>query len=413
MKLCTYCKGTHLESNCPLYAKAMALIKNVPVLKSPTFSSNPPAPFVGQYGYPNVNVGILAPGQILPDAETYDDPRGWAARQTPIHDLVGMRASLINSHQVTPVKTGSSAAITAKIVSIAQEVAMSDRPAEVEITLSKLPTSPQLAPDSYTAPTGPSISALQARLTANTHIPHKVDSVVCDTDLKAREGINLLHSKGFDENKIMRLLSIGLLGQAEERKLVPTRWAITATDDMLGKEHLREVKVFPAINDYLFYWGGYLGNYYAIAFLPATWSYELFEMSLRDWRPGQLLPPVSTDAEPFEGRVSYATNTAGGYYTVRLGIVEALQQLKRQASCVAFRFITSEYTLPMGVWVTREATRNALRNPPIRCASKLELQQTIIQTVRQAVGCNPLPLLEKSILFKKTTAQQQLQAFGF
>jgi hypothetical protein len=37
-------------------------------------------------------------------------------------------------------------------------------------------------------------------------------------------------------------LSIGVLGLKKDKKLVPTRWAITATDDILAKKLLEKVK---------------------------------------------------------------------------------------------------------------------------------------------------------------------------
>ena len=39
--------------------------------------------------------------------------------------------------------------------------------------------------------------------------------------------------------------------------------------------------------------------------------------------------------------------------------------IKKQASVIVIRVITDEYTLPLGVWVTREAVRKALANKPI------------------------------------------------
>jgi len=78
----------------------------------------------------------------------------------------------------------------------------------------------------------------------------------------------------------------------------------------------------------------------------------------------------STDYETFKGRSSYANNCAGGYYTVKLAILEKMKELKRQASVLVFRFIDDSYLVPLGVWVTREASRIALKNPSISFADK-------------------------------------------
>ena len=63
------------------------------------------------------------------------------------------------------------------------------------------------------------------------------------------------------------MLSLGLLGR--KRKLVPTRWSITASDDMIGKELKENVLDKPQVNDYYLFSGGDLGNHFGIpAFYP-------------------------------------------------------------------------------------------------------------------------------------------------
>ena len=61
-------------------------------------------------------------------------------------------------------------------------------------------------------------------------------------------------------------------------------------------------------------------------------------------------------------RKKYAKETSGGYYAARLPIVEKLQNMKRKGNVLVFRFITEEYSVPLGVWVVREATRKALKD---------------------------------------------------
>jgi len=67
-----------------------------------------------------------------------------------------------------------------------------------------------------------------------------------DTDVKAETAIDELHSKGVDNYKIQQSLSTGILGQEENRKLVPTRWSITASDDMISKKATGRCQTVPA-----------------------------------------------------------------------------------------------------------------------------------------------------------------------
>jgi hypothetical protein len=191
------------------------------------------------------------------------------------------------------------------------------------------------------------------------------------------------------------MLSVGVFGK--KRKLVPTRWSITATDDILANNFLEKVREQP-LGEHAAYFGNYLGNYYLLLFFPERWSYELFEMYVGT--PDRL--EYSTDNEEFEGRKDYAENCAGGYYTVRMAIAEHLKDNKRQNSVLALRFITNEYVLPLGVWVTREATRKALTNKPIAFGSKELMLNYAKILAKKKFGVDITPILQKSKLLKET-----------
>src|SRR3989338_8697747 len=103
-KLCVYCKGMHSAESCPLYLKAQAFLRSS-AFQGTAFAGSAPAPFVGRFGYPNVNVGILAPPEISESAGIYDAPRDWAAAQFGVPEIVALRASLINSRFKLNVKS--------------------------------------------------------------------------------------------------------------------------------------------------------------------------------------------------------------------------------------------------------------------------------------------------------------------
>ena len=54
----------------------------------------------------------------------------------------------------------------------------------------------------------------------------------------------------FDEYTLSKILSVGVLGLKKDKKLVPTRWSITATDDILAKNLLRKIRDFKWIENY-------------------------------------------------------------------------------------------------------------------------------------------------------------------
>ncbi len=399
---CPYCKGRHDSQQCPFYLKALTLTRIKKTNFTENFQSNSPAPFVGEYGYPHVNVGILAPPERTENVWQYDAPKHWAQQSYQIPQIVDYRTGLMNSHEQANIRQ------TNKIVEISQYIAMADKPVELEVNLKKKPTL-KATFDAYTAPTGPTAQLKKAEITANPSIPTKIDKVVGDIDLKAAEAITYLYKHNFDENFLTKLLSVATLGVKTNRKLVPTKWSITATDDILGKHLLKTIKDY-SVADYTAYFGSYLGNYYLILLLPEIWSYELFEMYLPAFRQTKMLD-YSTDYESFEGRKNYAVDTTGGYYTVRLAILEKLKQMKKQASALVIRVITDEYTLPLGVWVTREATRKTMAKNRITFADDKLMINYAVTLLKNKFGLDITRIIKESKLLNRVKKQKKLNTF--
>lgn len=372
------------------------------------FQGSAPAPFIGRFGYPKVNIGILSP-QISGDTSSYDAPKLWSAQNLPLGNIASLRYGLMNSRTQCNVKDTFK---PSRFRDICQEVGMASTPVELEVSLKERPQL-QLKPEKEIMPFGPQAQVHKAHITANVKVDSRVEKAVGDTDLKAADAILSLYKKGFEENVLTKLISVGNLGLGKNRKLVPTRWSITAVDDTVGKKLIQEAKDFP-IGEYQVYFGGGWGNYYLLLFFPEVWSYELFESYLsykvNPWsKEGNF---YSTDYENYEGRKEYAEETAGGYYAARLGILEKMKELKRQHSCLALRFISSEYNVPLGVWVCREATRKSLAEKPLSFASQELMLQYAQEFIKRKFGFELGLLLKESKLLKEKKEQRRLGEFS-
>ncbi len=372
------------------------------------FAGSAPAPFIGRMGYPNVNVGFLSP-QFSGDTSHYDAPRLWSKGKFSIGQVATMRYGLVNSRTQANIKELYK---HNRQIEIIQEVGMASKPVELEVALMKMPRL-HLTQETAITPFGPGSELRKARITANTKVDNRVERVVADTDLKAMEGVKELYKRGIEENQLMKLISVGTLGLGKNRKLVPTRWSITAVDDMLGKERIEEIKQYAIRGDFRVHFRGYFGNYYLVLFFPETWSYELFETYLETpvnpWSKSGYV--YSTDYEDYSGRKTYAEETAGGYYACRFPIVEKLQEMKRQAGVLALRFISSEYTIPLGVWVCREATRKALAEKPVLFCSEELMLQYARELIKRKFGFEIDFLLKQSQLLKNKKEQKKLREF--
>lgn len=362
------------------------------------YAAQTPNIFVGRFGYPNINVGFLNTEHY----ENNDAPLEWSKNNTQIPEIIRLRTQLVNSSFKTTIKS-----FNEKLLGMAQEISQAAKPVEMDVSLEQKPQF-RLTLNQEAKPHGPNTKVKQAAITENPKIPVHVDKIVSDTDLKAAEGLTTLYQKGYDEHILTKLLTVGNLGIKNQRKLVPTRWGITAVHSTLGNYIVTEIKNYEQYEkeEYAVYFGGYLGNYYLLLFFPEPWSYELFETIIGE------SSSFSTNYEPYTGRKEYAHETAGGFYTVRMGCLETLQKRKRQAAVLALRFIDpNEYVAPLGVWVTLEATRKALATKPLTFSSKNLLLHYIQLFVKKKFGMTTALILQQSMLLKEIKNQTKLSFF--
>ncbi len=371
-------------------------------------SNSPPSVFVGsKMKYPIVNVGILSPLERSNEAWVYDDERYWAENDFQINDVVKLREGLLNSRfqsQVTDSRVGK------KFVELAQEIAVASRPVDIEIELKhRLNIGKQK--DRVITPHGMQAGLKKAKITGNVKIDRRVDKVIND-EIKASEGISYLYKNNFTEYTLNKILSVGVLGLKKNKKLVPTRWSITATDDTLGKQLLKSVRDYKWIKNHELFFGEFMGNCYLIMLFPGVWSYELFELYFpgSSWNPSTEMK-ASTDFESYSGRKTYASNTVGGYYAARLPILEYLNKIKRQASVLAIRLETPSYWAALGVWVVRESVRKSMKKK-MKFDSREELIESVKKISKIKYNFDCLEILNKSKLLKQIKTQRNLIEFG-
>ncbi len=340
---------------------------------------------IGHYNYPKVFAGPLTGRSLLLEK----DPSNWIEKS--IKEIIAYRCSLIRGKK--PVKVAD---VNSKQVEPLQEIALSRKEVMTEVEYFEKPK-PVLSFSSTTAPYGPSAGFKKIIIEENPKVPRAVDRIVND-EVKAVEAVSFLHSKGISVNQIQELFSVGLLGI--KRKLVPTRWSITAVDDTASKNLLEKIREYKKLEDYLVFTSEYLSNHFEVIMLPASWSYEQIEY----YSPGSTWvepwekPVIMQDWEGFRGRKNYAENVEGGYYAARLSVTEYLEKIKRQASVIVLREIRKGYYAPLGVWQVRENVRKALESKPEKYSSFEELAEAVSSRIsfKTWVKHSRLALLEKS-----------------
>lgn len=352
-RVCARCMGHRSLCGvrpCPILmrAKAQARIDDAFTGMDLTGAS-PPSIFVGESGYPKVLTGPLIPPLRSDEAMYMERPDHWLTKT--IDEILSLRFSLVRTKKYIPV---SAASDPTRDLAETQTLALSESPLVSEATLLKRPQFTTVFSD-VTLPIGPSAPLRTFKLEDNPQVPKVIDRVATDTDLKAVTGIKDLFDGGIRLEHITRLLSVGVIGQKKKRRLVPTKWSITATDDIIGKQLQKQVLRNPWINDFRVSVDHALGNTVALLFLPSGWQFEAMESWL-----GGLKSPIITDHEWFKGRKNYARAVAGAYYATKLPVLEYLADIRRQAGVIVFMEINPQHWVPLGVWRFREIAKRAL-----------------------------------------------------
>ncbi len=327
------------------------------------FGSTAPEIFVGRSNYPEVLTGLLSPMDRAADAAEFATSGEWYRRGFGIDDVLQRRTGLLNSTRSTQVNVSD---VWDGFVGVQREVAIADHPVDVEVGLDGTPEV-DLSVDDVSTPTGPRARARDATLAENPHVPRPVEKTLEDDDWRAEGAMTYLYRRGFDVYDINSILSAGALGRGRERKLVPTRWSITAVDDTAGQYLRGTLRNAAGVDEVQVWYNEYMANEYWVVLAPGTWEFELVELKA----PGSIWNPkpdgsyhVAADSEGYDGRTAYVDETSGAYYAARLGVLEHLESVDRQATCLVIRHASDGYWAPVGVWQIREGVRNAFEGEP-------------------------------------------------
>jgi len=412
MSLCALCKGTKLlcgKARCPVLVRYYtSLDKKRDIDKINLEGNSPPSVFVGSFGYPSVYIGPMIP-PLRGDTSLLDTPEMWVGRS--IDEIVDFRASLVRGKYQVDVFDASpslknKSPKAEKIIETTTFLSLAKNPAEVEAEFLKKPSG-RIMFHSEVQPLGPS-APLKEMSIGNVKIEKPVEKAYYDSDLKATEGVLMLYDSGIQISKIQKAFSTGSLGIAKQRKFVPTRWSITAVDDIISKELLAEVKRSPAINEYRIYEFSNLDNLFIVLMLPTSWRYELIEA----WYPNTVWNlqgeniAIFSSHEYYNGRSTYA-EIGGCYYSARLASAEALRRENRQAGVVIMREAYPGYIMPVGVWNVRETVRKAFLTLP----QKFSTLSEALNHASTKLKIPPKTWIEHSSLLKSELHQKTLYHF--
>ncbi len=330
-KLCIRCKGKLLcgLQKCPLL-EALKLSRKVKLDSRQVEAETPPLFLVSWKNYPKVAFGpYLGPVSLKDEEFLYS---------LSLDQVFELRLRALRAYKVVGIRE-----------KLLEEASLSIEPVLIDAELKSRPKL-SLKPKNL----GFSAPAKKLREEDSGKVPFKVEKVL---DERAENAIIKLRDMPFFY--LVQLLSTGALGFSADKKLVPTRWAITAVDSILSRFYFEKIKDKQEINSFFVAHAQHWDNNFVILFLPMSYAFEVLETWLPSWSKE---PVLEQDYEFFELRKDYARNVTGSYYAARHVILRFLAKIKRKAGVVVFREVGPSYYFPVGVWHVRKTVEEALKN---------------------------------------------------
>ena len=389
---------------CPIVAKAQSLAKSSLQITSPHIQgSTPPGVFVGRIGYPKVYIGPMVP-PYRGDTEILDTPELWIGKS--IQDIIDYRFALIRGKVRASVYNAQSGG---RLLDTLQELAMGKRPVDAEAMLTRVPNK-VITLSGESQPFGPS-APLRSFKASDVSVDHRVERAFYDRDLKAADAVVELYGDDVLATRIQRAFSLGMFGFQKRRKLVPTRWSITAVDSILSLELINRIKQHDTIDEYRVYSFEHLDNRFVAILMPELWSFEWIEAWFpgTTWNPDEraTAPAMMGDFEPYRGRTTYP-DVGGCYYACRLAVAERLNQERRQALALVLREIHPGYILPVGVWNVRESIRQTVQSEP----QKFDTLQAALTHAQTKLTIPLRKWIENSEMLKRALFQKKITEFA-
>ena len=219
--------------------------------------TTPPSVFIGRWSYPKVYAGPMMSSQ-MGDTHIMDAPEDWIGQNKTQDEIINYRMNLVRGKQLIKIDD-----LENPFVEKLQDISLASKSIDSEATFGRRPTGSMLTEDS--TPHGPSAVIEKFDIDA-VRWDRQLEKTFYDTDLKAVDAVVNLHNKDVPFSAMQKAFSVGAIGTKYKRKLVPTRWSITACDSTLADEFLKDVRKYEILDTYRVFEFGALNTYYVVRY---------------------------------------------------------------------------------------------------------------------------------------------------
>lgn len=312
---------------------------------------SPPGLFLSTARYPILLAGVLASTQPSEYLSIYDHSEAWRGLEREA--ILSMRRNLyrlvlpVDARQMQPSKT----------VELLQIMALSVSPVALEAETPSLPPR-TLQSVGGMLPCGPSVTVSKLSIVSEPEIS-KVAEIISQKDIPSSEAINKLFEYDYSLDQVARLISVGLLGRLQSRRLVPLRGAYKAAIDSFVNGVIMDLMDRPKSTPSRIHLSTFYGDTITILVLPGEprVDYLRMEKDERGFRVG-----TSYEA-PRIGSSDSKTSVYADH--ARFSAYEHLSKKNEASHVTIFHHSRNRRNDLLGPWLVRAGVREALQSNSI------------------------------------------------
>ncbi len=343
---------------------------------------SPPGIVVEPLKYPIVRASVLASTQASEFISIYDHPDSWRGLDSDA--ILKMRKCLFRFGAQVDAKTME----PSPLVDTLQTVALSVNPLALHFEVSDIPQK-DLVPLGGLLPTGPAVDARNATI-LNEPETSRVAEKITEQDIPAAEAIWKLLDYEYTLDQVARLMSVGLLGMKDNRRLIPTKSAYKATIDAFVNRAIMELIDRPLTSKFTLSTAELHGDVFTIFAQPG--------MPRVDYLRVQRTELGIERGFSFEGikNVSLDPKTSVFADNARFAVYHDFVQRRRGCQITVFHMSRNQRSEMLGPWRVRAGVKGALESDMLELDSR-ENALAVLQSLLSpnlAVWTQDTPLAE-------------------
>ncbi|TFG11901.1 hypothetical protein EU537_10960 [Candidatus Thorarchaeota archaeon] len=309
---------------------------------------SPPGIFIESGKYPRLRAGILATPQPSEFTSIYDHPEAWMGLNRDA--IVSMRRNLyffslpVDARTMRPryaVDILRTIALSVSPVALSVE-ATTLPPRDLIMRFGSLPSSPEVHADSFEIISKPEVS--------------KVAEKISGKDIPACEGILRLLDYDYSLEQVTRLLSVGLLGRHQNRRLLPTSNASRVVADTVSSHVQNMFADIEPRDQYRIHISRPLGELMVVVSCPGKPALDYFRVERYQGRTRRGFSSSDEEIGASDARTASYANSA------KLSAMQHMWKKKSGMKITVFHLSNNVRNQILNGWIPRAGVSAALES---------------------------------------------------